>query len=222
VDFFGVLEMRVLITLVFLVTLFCSAVQAQQSNQAFQINDPLNGEAQIPVELLYFDETEENRQAQVAPATTVRSPHLDQRTQPPGSSMPMLNAGQLPPQSPTQSPNRLSPVKKTSVPGKKRFIGPLSFTKDPALRTTVQSYDGVEVKNHFFFGIDRESCCDEWAGLCGCGGLKANPGHWGQPWIRGCDACEEKCCPGKHSHRRKHHRQKYRSCDGSCGSACGD
>ena len=37
-----------------------------------------------------------------------------------------------------------------------------------------------------FFGVDERSCCDEWRGFCpcvaadyrcGCGGLKANPGH---------------------------------------------
>lgn len=42
--------------------------------------------------------------------------------------------------------------------------------------------------------------CDEWAGFCnnvrpnyflGCGGIKATPGHWGLPWLTGCDPCEQ-------------------------------
>ena len=45
------------------------------------------------------------------------------------------------------------------------------------------------------------SCyCDEWEGFCRirnveyftkCSGLKANPGHYGLPWLAGCDACED-------------------------------
>ena len=30
----------------------------------------------------------------------------------------------------------------------------------------------------FFFGVDSETCCDEWDHFAGCGGLKVNPGHW--------------------------------------------
>ena len=42
-----------------------------------------------------------------------------------------------------------------------------------------------------FFGVDRKSCCDEWAGMCNCsGGLKANPGHWGNPYLRSKDNCD--------------------------------
>jgi hypothetical protein len=49
---------------------------------------------------------------------------------------------------------------------------------DPALR------------RHLMFGVDRDSCCDEWAGFSNCGGLKANPGHLGLKWLRGGEACE--------------------------------
>ncbi|QEG22299.1 hypothetical protein [Mariniblastus fucicola] len=42
-----------------------------------------------------------------------------------------------------------------------------------------------------FFGVDRHSCCDEWAGLCNCsGGLKNNPGHLGMPWVRSKENCD--------------------------------
>ena len=66
-----------------------------------------------------------------------------------------------------------------------------------------------EVKNVNFFGVDRETCCDEWSGLCkmkslkfgcNCGGLKANKGHLGLGWLRGrsggegCDYCNGGCC----------------------------
>ena len=65
------------------------------------------------------------------------------------------------------------------------------------------------VKNVNFFGVDREECCDEWAGLCkckspkyrcNCGGLKANKGHLGIFWLKskyggdGCDFCNGGCC----------------------------
>lgn len=210
--------MRVLMTLVILVTLLSSPVQGQQSNQSFQINDPMSTEAQVPVELLYFNETQSNRPAQVAPPTAVRVPHLDHHAQMPGRTIPMLDQSQSPRQIPTQVQKQVSFAKATTKPAKPRFVGPSSFTKKTANRSIVQTYEGVEVKNHFFFGVDREKCCDEWEGLCGCGGLKSNQGHWGQPWIHGCDACEERGCSGKHSHRRK--RQKCR--DDSCGSACGN
>ena len=51
-------------------------------------------------------------------------------------------------------------------------------------------------------GLSNCECCDEWAGLCkfkdldfecGCGGLKANPGHYGIKSLRGCDNCETTC-----------------------------
>ncbi len=45
--------------------------------------------------------------------------------------------------------------------------------------------------NPTFFGIDRRTCCDEWAGFCNCsGGLKVNPGHLGIPWLRSKDNCD--------------------------------
>ena len=45
--------------------------------------------------------------------------------------------------------------------------------------------------NPTFFGIDRRTCCDEWAGFCNCsGGLKVNPGHLGIPWLRSKGNCD--------------------------------
>ena len=43
-----------------------------------------------------------------------------------------------------------------------------------------------------FFGVDRRASCDEWANVAGCGGLKANPGHLGIPWLKSKDACDER------------------------------
>lgn len=69
-----------------------------------------------------------------------------------------------------------------------------------------------EVKNVNFFGVDRDECCDEWEGMCGCkspkfrcgcGGLKANKGHLGIFWLKsryggdGCDYCKGGCCEKK-------------------------
>lgn len=62
--------------------------------------------------------------------------------------------------------------------------------------------------NRNFFGIDKNCICDEWNGFVACGGLKANPGHCGQPFFVGCDPCEPPC--GRCSkgliekHRSKH------------------
>jgi len=42
-----------------------------------------------------------------------------------------------------------------------------------------------------FFGVDRNSCCDEWAGYANCsGGLKHNPGHYGIPFLRSKENCD--------------------------------
>ena len=51
-----------------------------------------------------------------------------------------------------------------------------------------------------FFGVDRRACCDEWGGFCpcvaadyncGCGGLKANPGHCIFKRLSSGEPCEE-------------------------------
>lgn len=75
---------------------------------------------------------------------------------------------------------------------------------------TEQSEAGYTVvKNKDFFGIDRDSCCDEWSKFgksknlkldVNCGGLKAKKGHLGIPWLRSadegedCDYCQGGCC----------------------------
>jgi len=47
------------------------------------------------------------------------------------------------------------------------------------------------VGNANFFGVDRNACCDEWEGFCNCsGGLKGNPGHLGNPFLRSKDNCD--------------------------------
>jgi len=69
-----------------------------------------------------------------------------------------------------------------------------------------------------FFGVDRRSCCDEWSGVCKCGGLKSNPGHLGIPWLRSKDNCDSATkLIGKH--RDKH--QARRAANGcGCPSCC--
>ena len=79
-----------------------------------------------------------------------------------------------------------------------------------------------EVKNVNFFGVDRNECCDEWAGLCNCkspkyrcncGGLKANKGHLGIPWLKrkyggdGCDYCNGGRCEKKRHHNKDGHKK---------------
>ncbi len=80
----------------------------------------------------------------------------------------------------------------------------------------------VGVRNHFFFGVDRTACCDEWAGFSNCGSLKANPGHLGLTWARDDDPCEPAarcqsnhescqcgdCSPAKHNVFSKHYWKK--------------
>ena len=65
------------------------------------------------------------------------------------------------------------------------------------------AYRGV-TGNANFFGVDRRSCCDEWSGFCNCsGGLKANPGHLGNPYLRSKENCDTaKRVFGKHRGRK--------------------
>ncbi len=82
-------------------------------------------------------------------------------------------------------------------------------TYDAATWTEEPTAINAVVKNKNFFGIDKDSCCDEWSKFCkikdmkfgcGCGGLKANKGHLGIPWLRSgdagedCDYCKGGCC----------------------------
>lgn len=68
-----------------------------------------------------------------------------------------------------------------------------------------------------FFGIDRRTCCDEWEGICNCGGLKNNPGHLGIPWLRSKDNCDSptKLC-GKHRNQRQARRGNSCGCQSCC------
>lgn len=40
-------------------------------------------------------------------------------------------------------------------------------------------------------GFGACDCCDEWENFGACGGLKANPGHLGIPWLRSKDDCDQ-------------------------------
>ena len=65
-------------------------------------------------------------------------------------------------------------------------------------------------RNRNLFGVDRHQCCDEWANEGNCGGLKANPGHLGIPWLGSKDSCDiTKSCGCKrcaHKSRRTANR----------------
>lgn len=85
------------------------------------------------------------------------------------------------------------------------------FSNSQTYQSNIVTDDNLfaEVKNVNFFGVDRDQCCDEWAGMCdckspkydcGCGGLKSNKGHLGIFWLKrkyggdGCDYCHGGCC----------------------------
>lgn len=69
-------------------------------------------------------------------------------------------------------------------------------------------------KHRNFFGVSECDCCDEWEGFIACGGLKANPGHYGQPFIVGCDPCEPPC--GRCEKCLAKRKQSKQACDGGC------
>lgn len=84
------------------------------------------------------------------------------------------------------------------------------------------AYESTHVPmNRNFFGLTNEDCCcDEWNGFIPCGGLKAKPGHYGQPFIVGCDPCEPPC--GRCSKCLvEHHRNKGGHCT-KCNNGCGE
>ena len=68
-------------------------------------------------------------------------------------------------------------------------------------------------ENPNYFGVDRHTCCDEWASECNCsGGLKVNPGHLGIPWLgskENCDSTEPVC---KHCRSGRCGRRGCQSC----------
>jgi hypothetical protein len=84
------------------------------------------------------------------------------------------------------------------------------------------SFQKTPAREHYgnLFGMDPSESCDEWNGfcnykdldqVCGCGGLKVNPGHLGLKWLRSKDACDQT------------ERCGDRRCNKSCGSEnCGD
>ncbi len=65
----------------------------------------------------------------------------------------------------------------------------------------------------FFFGVDPETCCDEWDHFAGCGGLKANPGHWGRRWIRATDDVCMECRTCRIKKNKQESRAESSTCD---------
>lgn len=53
---------------------------------------------------------------------------------------------------------------------------------------------------------DPNCACDEWRGVCGCCGMKANPGHLGVRSLNSGAPCEcvDDCCPAPRCNRRSH------------------
>ena len=67
---------------------------------------------------------------------------------------------------------------------------------------TRKSRPVIDARNQYLLG-DHTTACDEWAGYCGCCGLKMNPGHLGQRWLSTGDPCEcvDNCCPERRCRR---------------------
>ena len=215
--------MRVFITFIFVVTVLGTTAEAQQSDQLFHIDDPMKGEVRVPAELLnFYDSSAKASPSQeIAPATNVVVPRTDTWTQPTGNPVAVAdNFGGRPISRNSQTAGQDSFFKKVSAPMQNVVTRTTPFSKSYRSDSFARSYGG-EVKNRNFFGVDREECCDEWEGLCGCSGLKANPGHWGLPWLQGLYACEEGCC-GRICRKCKHHKNKCGCGTGSCGSSCGN
>ena len=101
-----------------------------------------------------------------------------------------------------------------------------SWTEEPAAAKTV-------VKNRDFFGVNKDACCDEWSRFgrgkdlkykSNCGGLKANKGHLGIPWLRSadagedCDYCQGGCCEkgAAGRERRETRREVFSSARKKC------
>ena len=185
----GVLKMRNIVTLVFLMTLLEVSVHAQQPNQTFQIEDPAR-EVPVPAELLYFNEVQESAGTQVAPPARFAIPKLDEPTTPPGltQSRRQQEAQVIYPENSFVSN---SPIKQVSVLSHQQLYHRPSVQQNNPTATSSGAWHSVSPKRKFFFGIDPASCCDEWAGMCGCGGLTANSGHGGP--AQGADSCEERC-----------------------------
>lgn len=81
--------------------------------------------------------------------------------------------------------------------------------------------------------VDPASVCDRWSCFTNCGtGLKANPGHWGLPWLRsnepcettvGCDSgCKKGCFAGRgNGCKERGCRSRQSDCGCSAASDCG-
>jgi hypothetical protein len=65
----------------------------------------------------------------------------------------------------------------------------------------------LDQRNVHLFG-DPAQACDEWKGVCGCCGIKSNPGHLGIKSLRSGDPCEcvDDCCPPARCEKCKRHQ----------------
>ena len=122
------------------------------------------------------------------------APHIDQNTQPAQVSMPILQY--VEPNS-NQDSGSVQPL--MEFPNNSRSQVPAHFTSyanQPNTQPTfappayAESYAEYVEPRRYFFGVDPDTCCDEWDGFVDCGGLKANPGHLGRKWLASKDACD--------------------------------
>ncbi len=94
------------------------------------------------------------------------------------------------------------------------YQAPMEMAYDPS----------IVPMNRNFFGIDPKCCCDEWDGFIPCGGLKAYPGHYGQPFIVGCDPCEPPCgrCSKCLVEKHRNKRTNSNGCQNNDGESCNE
>ena len=130
------------------------------------------------------------REPEIAPPARFAIPKLDEPTTPPGltQSRRQQEAQVIYPENSFVSN---SPIKQVSVLSHQQLYHRPSVQQSNPTATSSGAWHSVSPKRKFFFGIDPASCCDEWAGMCGCGGLTANSGHGGP--AQGADSCEERC-----------------------------
>ena len=236
--------MRFVITTVVLLTLFCVPVHGQQRSKPFQIVDPQPANTSVPNELLYFRQpNQQPAQAAIAPpAKAVNNqiyvarpaasqlpavpPNVDQRTLQVDGTMSFLGSFEKEQQRQLRNTNSIQRFINASSGQSGANLVTAAVEPGYSPQVIVETCSAVEIRNHCFFGVDADTCCDEWDGFCNCGGLKAHPGHYGQKWLVGHDdpcAAKKHHCHRKHCHHERNGRKNCQECDESCdASPCDD